>query len=104
MVRMRSLSRVVLVAALAFVAVPALDAVGANEARADEAPIEVGTQLVATQDVTLHRAEIQKGSRVSVTKLSQRSGRVEGVHVALADGHVVKVPMGFVHTYFRVAE
>ncbi|MFO0762942.1 MAG: hypothetical protein U0359_41280, partial [Byssovorax sp.] len=31
--------------------------------------IAVGTALVATADVTLHKADIAKGSRVSVTKL-----------------------------------
>ena len=43
----------------------------ANPALADEAPIAVGTELMATSDVTLHTAEIAKGSRVSVTKLSR---------------------------------
>jgi hypothetical protein len=77
---------------------------GSAVAFADEAEIAVGTELVATADVSLHKAEIAKGSRVSVTKLMLRDGRVDGVDVALADGHVVKVTMSTVRSYFRVAE
>jgi hypothetical protein len=97
------LSRLLLAVALA--AVPA-GAVVAEEsvACADERPIEVGTELQATTDVTLHQAEIAKGSRVSVTKLLVNGGRLDGLSVALADGHVVKVTMSQVHTYFRVAD
>lgn len=88
---------------LAFAAVPAVDALGASsEAGADEPVIDVGTELMATTDVTLHMAEIAKGSRVSVTKLNRSGGQVDAVSVALADGHVVKVTMAQVHTFFRV--
>ncbi len=76
---------------------------GFHDARAsdgaNEAAIDVGTELMATSDVTLHRAEIAKGSKVSVTKV-----QVDGLNVALADGHVVKVTMAQVHTYFRVVD
>jgi prepilin-type processing-associated H-X9-DG protein len=82
--------------------IPGAPAVGV--ALADERPIGVGTELMATSDVTLHQAEIAKGSRVSVTKLSESGGRVESVNVALADGHVVKVTIAQVHTFFRVVE
>ncbi len=75
---------------------------GVSVAHAEEGSLEVGTELMATSDVTLHKAEIAKGSRVSVTKLSQSGGRVESVNVALADGHVVKVTIAQVHTFFRV--
>jgi prepilin-type processing-associated H-X9-DG protein len=109
--------RLALALFLAFAAVPAADtlreqqafSMGAlppnprAEALADEEqPIGVGTELMATTDVTLHTAEIAKGSRVSVTKLSRTGGQVETVNVALADGHVVKVTMAQVHTFFRV--
>lgn len=93
--------------ALAALAAPVVDAtVGWNAALAGEAAddIAVGTELVATADVSLHKAEICKGSHVSVTKVSVHDGRVDGVSVALADGHVVKVTMGTVRSYFRVAE
>jgi len=79
-------------------------ALGSAVAFADEAEIAVGTELVALADVSLHKAEIAKGSRVSVTKLVIRQGHVDGVDVALADGHVVKVTMSTVRSYFRVAE
>jgi hypothetical protein len=102
-VRVRPLRHLALAVLFAVAAVPAADALGVSrEARADEDPIDVGTQLMATTDVTLHQAEIAKGSRVSVTKLSKNAGRLDGVSVALADGHVVKVTMAQVHTFFRV--
>ena len=76
---------------------------GGNEARAEvvDDTITVGTELVATADVTLHKAEISKGSHVSVTKVTMRDGHVDAVSVALADGHVVKVTLGTVRSYFR---
>ena len=103
-VRVRLLPRLVLAVLVAVAAVPAVDALGGvSEAQAaTEERIDVGTQLQATSDVTLHKAEIAKGSRVSVTKLSKSGGRLEGMSVALADGHVVKVTMAQVHTFFRV--
>jgi hypothetical protein len=73
-----------------------------STAFAAERPIEVGTELMATADVQLHSAEIAKGSRVSVTKVSRSGDKVQSVSVALADGHVVKVTMAQVHTYFQV--
>jgi hypothetical protein len=100
MVRMR---RLALAVALAFAAVPVAGVTAGRPAIAAEQPIDVGTELVATTDVTLHQAEIAKGSRVSVTKLSKNGGQIDAVSVALADGHVVKVTMAQVHTYFRVA-
>jgi hypothetical protein len=74
-------------------------------AAADEGPeIAVGTALEATEDVTLHKATIAKGSRVNVTKVIVRSGRLEGVAAALADGHVVKIGVTQLHASFRVAK
>lgn len=68
----------------------------------DGGDVAVGTSLQATEDVTLHRAEIIRGSRVSVTKLVLRSGRLDGVRVALADGHVVTMSLAQMHRSFRV--
>jgi hypothetical protein len=102
-VRVRLLPRLALALVLATLTVPVAGALGgAREVQAAEDPIDVGTQLMATTDVTLHQAEICKGSKVSVTQLRKNAGRLEGVSVALADGHVVKVTMAQVHTFFRV--
>jgi hypothetical protein len=99
---MRGALRLIVAITLALAGVPAGSLVGSAALAADEAPIGVGTELMATSDVTLHQAEIAKGSRVSVTKLSKSGGQIDAVSVALADGHVVKVTMAQVHTYFRV--
>ena len=107
---MLRLPRVAFAAVLAVVSVPAaFVAAGVMNERvacADEerSGIAVGTELEAVSDVTLHRAEIAKGSKVSVTQLLGHSGQVDGLSVALADGHVVKVTMSQVHSYFRVVE
>ena len=66
------------------------------------AALKVSKAVADVQQSALHRAEIAKGSRVSVTKLARNAGRLEGLSVALADGHVVKVTMAQVHTFFRV--
>lgn len=101
---MQRLPRLLLTVALAALAAPAASTViGEGVACADDRhEIAVGTALQATSDVTLHRAEIAKGSRVNVTKLLIRAGRLDGVSVALADGHVVKVTLAQLHSFFRV--
>lgn len=92
-----------LMLAVALAAVPAAGVVLIPAAAcANERQLAVGDELQATSDVTLHKAEICKGSRVSVTKVSSHDGQVDGVSVALADGHVVKMTMTQVHTFFRV--
>jgi prepilin-type processing-associated H-X9-DG protein len=97
MVRVLRVQRIA--AALALV----LLATGGTEARAEEDDaISIGTELMATADVTLHKAEIARGSKVSVTKLNLREGKVDSINVALADGHVVKMPLVAVRSYFRV--
>jgi len=103
---MRCLSRLLLAAALvAGTAIGVTGVAGEGVAFADDrSDIAVGTALQATSDVTLHRAEIAKGSRVNVTKLLKRSGRLDGVSVALADGHVVKVTLTQLHSFFRVVQ
>lgn len=103
---MPQLPRVLLAALLATMAAPAMDALlGHNAAlAAEEHDLVVGTELVATADVALHKADIAKGSRVSVTKLLLSRGHLDGVDVALADGHVVKVTLGTVRSYFQIAQ
>ena len=97
--------RFLLAVVLATLAVPAADALlGRNAAfAAEENDLVVGAELVATADVALHKADIAKGSHVSVTKLLLSRGHLDGVDVALADGHVVKVTLGTVRTYFQIA-
>lgn len=97
--------RVLLAVLLATLAAPVVDAtLGRNAAfAAEENDLVVGADLVATADVALHKADIAKGSHVSVTKLLLSRGHLDGVDVALADGHVVKVTLGTVRTYFQVA-
>ena len=103
---MTKLPHVVLATLLALMAAPVLETtLGNNTAlAAEENDLVVGTELVATADVALHKAEIAKGSRVSITKLLLSRGRLDGVDVALADGHVVKVTMGTVRSYFQIAQ
>jgi prepilin-type processing-associated H-X9-DG protein len=103
---MPKLPRVLLAALLATLAAPAMDAMlGHNAAlAAEEHDLTVGTELVATADIALHKADITKGSRVSVTKLLLSRGHLDGINVALADGHVVKVTLGTVRSYFQIAQ
>ena len=101
--RVLRIHRIALAVALALVATPMIDAATfGNEARAEEDTLAVGTELMAVSDLTLHQAEIVKGSKVSVTKLNLREGKLDSVNVALADGHVVKMPVAAVRSYFRV--
>ena len=76
--------------------------VSSHEAAADT-EISVGTLLQALDDVQVSRAEIAKGSKVSVTKLLTRQGDVSGVDIALSDGQVIKkVAIGTIRSFFRV--
>ncbi len=106
LVRMTKVPHVVLATLLALAAAPVLESTLGNNAAlaAEENDLVVGTELVATADVALHKAEIAKGSHVSVTKLLLSRGRLDGVDVALADGHVVKVTLGTVRSYFQIAQ
>jgi hypothetical protein len=103
---MTKLPHVVLATLLAVMAAPVLDATLGNNAAqaAEETDLAIGTELVATADVALHKAEIAKGSRVSITKLLLSRGHLDGVDVVLADGHVVKVTLGTVRSYFQIAQ
>ena len=102
---MYRLSTIATALVLAVITPPMIEAaIGQNEARAadNDDGLAVGTELLATTDFTVHKAEIAKGSRVSVTKLITRDGHIDSVNVALPDGHVVKMPIGAVRSYFRV--
>lgn len=84
------------------VAVPLVTAApGVRWAQADE-EVTVGSALQAITDVTLHQADIAKGSRVSVTEVARRNGHIDVVSVALTDGHVVRVPVAVMLAAFRV--
>ncbi|WP_437835360.1 hypothetical protein [Sorangium sp. So ce1153] len=93
---------VVVVAALAVV-VPGGAAGASEEAPAEMSTgIAVGAQLEAVADVKVARAEVARGSRVSVARLIERQGQLTAVDVELADGHIARVAMATVRTSFRV--
>jgi len=90
---------------LAFGAASIEPLLSSHEAMADErsGEIAVGTELQATEDVQVSRAEIAKGSKVSITKVVVRQGDPTSVDIALADGQVIKkVGIGTIRAYFRV--
>jgi hypothetical protein len=64
--------------------------------------IAVGVQLEALADVKVARAELARGSRVSVARLIERQGQLTAVDVELADGHIARVAMATVRKSFRV--
>ncbi|KYF90041.1 hypothetical protein BE20_44740 [Sorangium cellulosum] len=93
---------VAVVAALAAV-VPGGAAGAGEEAPAKVASgIAVGVQLEALADVKVARAEVARGSRVSVARLIERQGQLTAVDVELADGHIARVGMATVRASFRV--
>ncbi|HTN91015.1 MAG TPA: hypothetical protein VL242_45395 [Sorangium sp.] len=93
---------VAVVAALAVV-VPGGAAGASEEAPAEMSTgIAVGAQLEAVADVKVARAEVARGSRVSVARLIERQGQLTAVDVELADGHIARVAMATVRTSFRV--
>ncbi|WP_437761737.1 hypothetical protein WMF27_03155 [Sorangium sp. So ce281] len=93
---------VAVVAALAVI-VPAGAARASEETPAKVANgLAVGAQLEALADVKVARAEVARGSRVSVARLIERQGQLTAVDVELADGHVARVAMATVRTSFRV--
>jgi hypothetical protein len=66
--------------------------------------IDVGTRLVATNDVKLRDVSLSKGARVVVRGLEQKGGRVASVDVELADGKVLKhVDAGTIRKAFAVS-
>lgn len=98
------LSAIILGLALGVLSVPAGAMIEEHVALADVNDVKVGMQLEALSDVRLTEAAIAKGSKVSVTKLVQHQGHVDSVAVELADGHVVKVGLPTVRSYFRAVE
>lgn len=66
--------------------------------------IDVGTRLVATNDVKLRDVSLSKGARVVVRGLEQKGGRIASVDVELADGKVLKhVDAGTIRKAFVVS-
>jgi len=64
----------------------------------DDAPVKVGTQLVARSDCELQKVVIARGARVEVTASATNS-----VDVALPDGYVLhKVPITRIRYFFEV--
>jgi hypothetical protein len=89
--------------ALGLASAPAIDLVSPTEARA-ESDLLVGKQLQALADVSIHKAEIAKGTLVHITKLVASAGKIEAVAVELGDGQVVKMALSTVRTFFKVVE
>ena len=58
----------------------------------DRAPqlLVVGAELVATRDVALRDAQLQKGSRVRVVKVALKDGQPHAVSLELPDGYVLR--------------
>lgn len=99
--------RLALAVATALVTIGAGPTLAPSEARAEaeEEDLAVGVRLRALADVQLHKASIVKGSKVHVTRLLHRGGRLASVDLELADGHVVpKVAIATVRSFFRVAD
>ena len=64
----------------------------------DDAPVKVGTTLVARSDCELQKVVIARGARVEVTAQASNS-----VDVALPDGHVLRqVPLTRIRYFFDV--
>lgn len=101
---LQSLRRATLILSLGILGVlaPSTDDAWVSVASASENEIHIGDQLQAIDDVTLDEARIRKGSRVSVSGRTVRSGLVF-LDVALADGHVVRaLPLTSVRRTFRI--
>jgi hypothetical protein len=65
----------------------------------EEAPVQVGTQLVARSDFELQKVVIPRGSKVEVTALPATNS----VDVALPDGAVLhRVPLARIRYFFDV--
>lgn len=94
-----------LVLSIGFACLAAMAGAPAHSEPNDAAPgdLTVGTELLALEDLRLARADIAKGAKLLVTKLSLREGQPTTVDVALSDGHVLKkVAISMIRTYFRV--
>lgn len=99
----RSLPRSLRAALLAAVVIaagvtgPALGSASVAQAD-DEAPVNVGTTLVARSDCELQKVVIARGAKVEVT-----ASATNNVDVALPDGNVLhKVPLARIRYFFDV--
>lgn len=93
--------RVVLVAAAVLAGVAAGPALTSPQVALadDEAPVRVGTLLVARGDFELQKVVITRGAKVEVTALPASNS----VDVALPDGAVLhRVPMARIRYFFDV--
>ena len=97
---MRTALRALLVAVtvlMATVTLPGAAGVGVAHAE-EEAPLQVGTTLVARSDCELQKVVIARGAKLHVTAFGAKT-----VDVALQDGYVLKrVPMGRIRYFFDV--
>jgi hypothetical protein len=70
----------------------------------EPAKFDVGARLIATRDVKLRSATLQKGSRVTLVQLKRAKGRPVAADLELPDGHVLRnVAYRIVVTSFRLA-
>lgn len=71
---------------------------GVPSAHAEEAPLQVGTVLVARSDCELQNVVIARGAKLQITAFAAKT-----VDVALPDGHVLKrVPKNRIRYFFDV--
>lgn len=98
-----------LLAALGLVILPARitaasDSDSQQSTERDAQPeLSAGTKLVATGDVKVRRVQIAKGSRLLVTNVARRAGRIASVDVELPDGYVLRsVGIRTILALFRV--
>lgn len=65
---------------------------------------DVGTRLVATNDVKLRDVSLSKGARVVVRGVEAKRGRATSFDVELADGQVLKhIEAGTIRKSFVIA-
>jgi len=66
--------------------------------------LKVGSELVATHDVTIRDARLSQGSRVTVTHVALKNGKPVAANLELKDGHVLAgVAFRQIQKHFRVA-
>jgi len=53
-------------------------------------PLRVGMKLTATRKVVLRGAVLDKGSSVTVVKITKKGGKPVAVNLELKDGHVLR--------------
>lgn len=92
------------ITAAALAVVPGGTAAALEKEARVEAPggLVVGARLEALANVKVARAEVAKGSRVSVAGLVERQGRLSAVDVELADGYVARIAVATIRKSFRL--